>query len=421
MRSAVFVVILIVAAGFAQDAARPVSSLEEKSVTVPITLDQDRVMIDEALTLPDGATLRVRAWIDSGNPDLYLSRRLATVLNLKVSCDDKSCSAPPPKEVQLGGMTISLSGIKQVRIPLRPIYAAAVVVPGMNAEMNLPSSILRNYDVLIDFPEHKLTLAQPGNLKFRGVKTKILVAADSGLVQVPSQIDNKKYDLGLDVGSSMNVLSPELFDKLFAAHAAWPHMTGAVGPANSGESGDETKRRVMRLERLQYGPLFLTNVAVAESPGDQSAPSAKSKGAAAGVLGSEALLNYRVGLDYAHSAAYFEIGRTFNVPDFDVIGLILRAEDDGRFTIVGIADYDGSPSVPRGQNGVQPGDRLVAVNGIPTAGASLGQVWAMLGGEAGKERTLTVERAGKQINVAAKIRHFLGDAVEGSAEPSTKN
>ena len=34
----------------------------------------------------------------------------------------------------------------------------------------------------------------------------------------------------------------------------------------------------------------------------------------------------------------------------------------------------------------------------------------MLGGEAGKERRLTVERSGKQFAVAAKVHHFLGEA-----------
>jgi hypothetical protein len=33
----------------------------------------------------------------------------------------------------------------------------------------------------------------------------------------------------------------------------------------------------------------------------------------------------------------------------------------------------------------------------------------MLGGEPGKERSLSVERAGKQFIIAAKVQHFLGE------------
>ena len=166
----------------------------------------------------------------------------------------------------------------------------------------------------------------------------------------------------------------------------------------------------MRVDRLQYGPLFLTDVAVVDFPKDRMSFFEKRAGnPTAGLLGSEALLNYRVGLDYAHSTVYFDIGRLFNFPDFDVIGLILRPEDDGRFTILGIADFDGKPSVAEGPDGVQAGDHLVAVDGIPVAGSTMGQVWSMLGGEPGKERTLTVERSGKQFTVVAKVQHFLGE------------
>src|ERR1700683_1566858 len=87
-----------------------------------------------------------------------------------------------------------------------------------------------------------------------------------------------------------------------------------------------------------------------------------------GLIGSNALVNYRVGIDYAHATVYFEFGRMFNFPDFDVIGLILRPEDDGRFTILGIADLDGEPSVP---GDVQAGDYLIAVDGISVSGSTM--------------------------------------------------
>jgi C-terminal processing protease CtpA/Prc len=87
----------------------------------------------------------------------------------------------------------------------------------------------------------------------------------------------------------------------------------------------------------------------------------------------------------------------------------LRPEDDGRFTILGVADLDGKPSVPQGPDGVQPGDHLVAIGGIPVRGSTMGQVWAGLGGTPGQERILTIERAGKEFTVTAKVEHFLAE------------
>ena len=396
------------AAAVAQEKAAP--QPEVKSVTVPALIDHNRVVINADVRLPDGSTQRVRAWVDNGDPDLELSRRLATVLGLAVKCDEHECSSPPPPEIIVGGMVIPLTGVKEAKIPLKPVSGAAVLAPGMNTEINLPSSVLRHFDVLVDFPEHKFSIGLPGTIHFRGPGGKVQINAENGLIQVPSKIENKKYNLALDVGSNISFLSEEVFHALAAAHANWPRMVGAVGSANMWGAEEETKWNVMRLDRVQYGPLFLTDVAVVSLPKTVTDFFEKRAGMpTVGLLGSNVLLNYRVGIDYAHSMVYFEVGRTFRFPDFDVIGLILRPEDDGRFTILGIADFDGKASVAIGPEGVQPGDQLVAVDGIPVAGSTMGQIWKMLGGTPGQERKLTIDRAGKQLTVVARVQHFLGE------------
>lgn len=382
-----------------------------RSLTVPLTLDHNHIVIDVDLLLPDGSTTRLRGWVDNGNPDLWMSQRVAGMIGATLTCDGHTCSAKPPREMMIGGMPITLSDIKAANIPPKSDGVAAEIAPGMSAEINLPSTVLRNYDVLINLPDHEFSIGQPGTLKFNGVKTKMQVSPDTGLIQIPSKIENKNYSLGLDLGSSFSFLSGELFDKLESSHAEWPRMTGAVGPVNSWGTADEPKWRLMRLDRLQYGPLFLTNIAVAEFPKDV-APPFENRGApsSAGLLGTSALINYRVGIDYAHSTVYFDIGRTFNFPDFDVVGVILRPEADGRFTIIGVADFEGEPSVAVGPDGIQPGDHLLAVDNIPVPGSTMGQVWSQLVGSPGQERQLTIERAGKQFTVIARVRHFLGEA-----------
>ena len=307
-------------------------------------------------------------------------------------------------------MKIPLGSVKEAKIPLKPVNAASVLAAGMDAEINLPSSILRHYDVLVDFPGHRFSIGAPGTIRFRGPSGKVQINPENGLIQVPGQIEKKKYNLALDLGASISFLSEELFAKLATAHPDSPRMTGAVGSANMWGLDEEPKWKLMRVDRVQYGPIFLANVALVEFPKDRMEFFEKRAGMpTAGLLGSNALLNYRVGLDYAHSTVYFEIGRMFNFPDFDVIGLILRPEDDGRFTILGVAELEGMPSVPPGPDGVQTGDHLVAVDGIPAAGSTMGQVWAMLGGTPGQERRLMIERGGRQFAVAARIQHFLAE------------
>jgi len=379
-------------------------------VTVPAVIDHNRVVIDAEIPLPDGSSHPVHAWVDNGNPDLHLSRRLATLLTLNVSCGDKECSAPPPREIVIGSLTIPFSAVNEAHIPLKPVAAASVLAAGMNVDINIPSTVLRQYDVLIDFPGHKFTIGPPGAIHFLGSSSKVLINAHNGLIQVPTRIENKKHTLALDVGSCISFLSDDVFSALAAAHPDWPHMTGAVGSANMWGMEEETKWKLMRIDRVEYGPLFLTNVAFVALPEAARQFMEQRAGMpSGGLLGSNVLLNYRVGLDYAHSTVYFDIGRLFNFPDFDVVGLTLRPEDDGQFTILGVADLNGQPSVPSGSAGVQPGDRLVAIENVPVRGATMGQVWSMLGGTPGQERKLTIEHEGRRFVVTAKVQHFLGE------------
>jgi C-terminal processing protease CtpA/Prc len=56
---------------------------------------------------------------------------------------------------------------------------------------------------------------------------------------------------------------------------------------------------------------------------------------------------------------------------------------------------------------VRIGDVLLGIDGAPATGATLGQVWSLLGGTPGQTRTLTLERDGKRFTEDAPVRRFL--------------
>src|SRR3984885_6196976 len=162
---------LLVASAFAQNGSKV--DPRPRPVTVPVTLDHNRVVVDVYLPLPDGSTKRVRGWIDNGDTEVWMSRRAATLMGLVVTCDDKECSALPPAAITMGEMKIPLSGVNKFKIPLKPPSAAAVMAAGMSAEIKIPSSVLRNYDVLVNFPDREFSIGLAGSLKFKGVKSKM--------------------------------------------------------------------------------------------------------------------------------------------------------------------------------------------------------------------------------------------------------
>jgi hypothetical protein len=370
-----------------------------KSVTVPITLDHNRVVIDVYLPLPDGTNKRVRAWVDSGNSDMTMSKRVASLLG-PVSCDGQLCIAKPPREILVGGLKISVPDVDEAHAPAG--VPTDLMDPGMGTEINLPSTVLRNCDVVIDYPNRQFTIGEPGSVPFKGDPAKALISA-SGLIQVPSTIERQTYNLALDIGASISLISSSLLTAWQKAHLTWPVMHGAVGAANMWGIPEEAQWEMVRVHELPFGATRLRNVAVAPFAGDRLDFFAKrARVPTIGLIGGNALRQYVVGIDYAHSTVYLQRTSTA-APDMDVVGLTLHPENDGRYTVLGVADFDGKPSVPE----LKAGDVLVGVDGAPATGATMGQVWSLLGGTPGQTRSLSLERDGKRFTVDAPVRRFL--------------
>jgi hypothetical protein len=394
--------VLVAALSFAQPAAKPAP----KSVTVPLTIDHNRLIIDVRFPLPDGTMKRVRCWVDNGNPDLWIGGKLAQTLGLYSIGEAteafglKVQPVKPPPSLIIGGMTISLKDIKQAK----EMVGREPIGPGLSAEINLPSTLLRNYEITADYLNREFTIAEPGALQQKGVRTKVLINPQNGLIQIPSKLEGATYNLGLDLGASYSLLSEDLLSKWKSAHPKWPHMTGAVGAANMWGTDDEAKWQLLRIPSLQYGPLTLTDVGFASFPANFLEWFEKRAGfPTAGLLGGNAFLNYRVEIDYPHSTVYFEQTSKHRPPEMEVVGLTLRPEPDESYKVIGVADFDGKPSVPD----AKPGDILIAIDQTPAKGGTVGQVWSLLGGAPGDVRTLTLERDGKQFSVKATVRQFL--------------
>ena len=408
MRLCVLCTCLLLTAAGAPGERKPEPTKSDSPVTVPMAVDHNQPLIDVVIPRSDGSAMQVKALIDNATPELRMSRRVAEAFGLTIHCDAQVCAGTLTSQspaLYVGEMKIALQPIGEIKISA----GDSKVVPGTNIEITFPSTLLRNYDLLIDFPDHRITFGKPGVIHFAGVGTKVQIDRIDGVIQVASKIENKKYNLILDLAAPISSLSAGLFEQLSAAHPEWPYMTGAVGPANVGDTDTETKLKLMRVNRVQFGSLFLIDLPAKEASDSQSAKFKNSSGAEiAGLLGADVLLNYRVGIDYAHSMLYFDIGRMSQFPEFDVIGLTLRPENSGGFTVIGIAEFEGKRSVPD----MNIGERLTAVDGIPVANSTLGQVWSMLGGSPGQERRLTIQRSGKEITVLGTVRHFLAASQE---------
>jgi hypothetical protein len=394
--------------------ASTVFAQPSKPVTIPITLDHNRIIIDVYLPLPDGSSKRVRAWVNSASPEMMMSQRVAALFG-SATCQEQRCPATPPREMLIGDLKISLSAIQAAHIPGG--VPNDVMVPGMGAEITLPSTVLRSFDVVVDYANREFTIGEPGSIAFKGLPTKVQVSP-RGVIQIAAQIEGQSYELALDTGSGITLVASEMISKWHAAHPVWPSLKGAVGVANMLGTADEPDRQLLRIPSLQVGKSNLQNVLV----GDLAPPLLQQFRQQTGVdtvglTGGDALRNYRLGLDYAHAAVYLEPVSHSVAPDIDVVPLTLHPEPDGRYTILAVPEFEGKSGVPE----VKKGDVLLGVDGAPATGATLGQVWSLLGGAPGQVRSLTLERDGKRFTADAVVRRLLASATKVPIKSPRRN
>jgi hypothetical protein len=332
-----------------------------------------------------------------------------------IKCDAQTCETTLPPEIQVGGMKISLERMQTAHAPAG--VPKDVMVAGMSPEIILPAAILRNYDVVVDYATRQFTIGAPGSIKFQGSPTRARVNP-GGLVDITVQLQDEQLRFALNTGSPISFLDGERLAKWHAARSTWPYLKGAVGAANVTGSPDETDRELLRIPDPHVGTAALSGIAFASLP-----PAALTKlnehvGADTnGLLGGEAFRNCRVGIDYAHQTAYIDIVSHNAAPDMDVIGLTLRPRVDGHFIVSAVLSIDGKSTVPD----VKSEDVLVGVDGAPTTGATLGQVWSLLSGTPGQSRALTLERDGKLFTVNAPVRRFLAPNNEAPVKSPRRN
>src|SRR5579864_1551065 len=115
-----------------------------------------------------------------------------------------------------------------------------------------------------------------------------------------------------------------------------------------------------------------------------------------GFLGGNVLKQFRLTIDYPNRMTYWLRETEPDAHDLHSIGLTLRRQGN-EFYVAGIAILDGRPTV----SGVEPGDKLVQIDGTVTKEVSLGTIFTALHGKPGEVRVLTLERNGMEVNVQA--------------------
>ena len=170
-------------------------SQTSKPVTVPITLDHNRIVIDVYLPLPDGTSKRVRAWVDTGSSDMTMSQRVAALFG-PVHCDGKSCTATPPP-----GNAHRRHEVFSVATCISPHVPAGVpndfMVPGMSPEItSARRRSCATYDVVVDYANRQFTIGEPGSVQFSGKPTKAQIESPRADPDIAVRFEGETHKLG---------------------------------------------------------------------------------------------------------------------------------------------------------------------------------------------------------------------------------
>jgi len=373
------------------------------SASTPFSLDHNRLIVEVEFVRPDGSRRRAHAWVDTGNEFLIVAEELAIDLGLDVSALDQTDSerpvetSSPAPPIFLGELPLTVDGVSV------QISRGSRVWVGVPAESNLPASVLRDLHVVFDYPEQRLTAAQTRQLQHRGVEVPCRINSDTGLFQVTATVDGDIVEFGVDTGSAGTWVSENLTRAVKERHPDWPQATGAVGSANFFGFDFEPSGVLMRLPEVQIGDVRTASTAVLGL--DQRLfdwYSRKSASPVTGIMGGNVLRGFRLEVDYPNQMSYWEPGPPMESTDLDIVGLTLRPEADGSYSVVGVARQNGVPTV----QGVDPGDALRRIGAFETDGALMGTVIEALRGKPGELRLLVIERDGERHKIEAMVTRF---------------
>jgi predicted aspartyl protease len=373
------------------------------SASTSFSLDHNRMIVEVELGRPDGSRRTAYAWVDTGNQFLVVAEELARDLGLDTSALDQSDalrpveSSSPAPEISLGGFPLTRDGVSV------QISRGSRVWAGVPAEANLPASLLRELHVVFDYPQQRLTVAEAGQMQTVGVEVPCRIHPETGLVQVTASVEGEKVELGVDTGSVGTWVSDNLTRALAERHPDRRRSTGAVGPANFFGFEFEPYGTLMRLPEIRIGDVRAAGVAVLGL--DQRLfdwYSAKSAAPVVGIVGANVLRGFRLEVDFLKQMSYWQPGPPMKSTDLDIVGLTLRPEANGSFTVAGVAKQNGNPAV----QGVEAGDTLRRIDALQTDGETMGTVIDALRGKPGDSRLLVIERGGERLEIEAVVTRF---------------
>jgi len=260
-------------------------------------------------------------------------------------------------------------------------------------------TLFDKYLTRIDYENSVISLYDPAEARVDAPFQAVPVSLDVGfpIIETTLSVDGRAdipVKLVLDLGHRN-----ALFLNVNAGKGIQTPQTTLKGLAGRGIQG-EVPALIGRLAELKLGPFSLKNL-----PTSFLLPEAKiglKGGLVDGDIGELIFNRFTVVLDYAHKRIFLAPNKSFDLPfEYDMSGMFLEQNRDDIYFVIGVLENS-----PAAENGIQKGDKILALNGQDVRGYKFGEVFALLRQD-GQEVKLTIERGGERLEKALTLRRLI--------------
>jgi len=398
-----FILCALLFGGVERLAPQSNKSVPTRIASVRMRIRDNRVFIPLQVSGPNGKIKTVLFWVDSGGDIVFLSGPVARELGLREAGPifdamghTRSHFVAKPG-LALAGMKIDLADVS-VAASLSNSKDAFV---GVEAGGFLPATVLKHFDVVLDYPALIFTLARSGSITHRGVSVPMMVQPKTGFARVELEIAGERYGFMLDTGAAYTGVSRALMDGWVGGHPTWRHSIGAVGAANMVGKDFDVGNELLRIPAIRWGPIRLENVGmVSRSVGAYEKSVSEDMAApVVGALSGNVLRRFRLDLDYPAGVAYLELDGSSDFTDLACAGIVLEIKDSGDVVVSGVSRRNGVPEIA----GVEAGDIILKVDGHEITGSSLAMALDHLSGTPGHRKLLTIRRGENVLSVSVTV------------------
>jgi hypothetical protein len=154
--------------------------------TTRFSFEDNRVFVELLFVRPDGSVRRAWSFVDIGTPSPVVSSALYRDLQL---------DRQKQFTFRIGNLPINVDAAEVVKSDR--LYGFR-----KNTEFVLPGSVMRCYQVTIDYAKRTLTFGVPGAAKLDGIAIPCRVNDASGLVSIEVSVEGCSYRAAIDDGAA---------------------------------------------------------------------------------------------------------------------------------------------------------------------------------------------------------------------------